>query len=164
MTPKDGAIRVELKRADVAELVLKHELLRACPLVVALGDRAAAILGTGVGRRYPEGTTIFHQGQAGDSVFLVLRGEVRLTRSQDQAPVELGVAGQGDVFGESELLAPKERACSAYAGNDVDAVELSRAKLLQRGQLPMELHAFLTDVQTQRRKAQDELSQFLDRW
>ena len=157
-------IRVELKRADVADLVLKHELLKVSLLVLALGDTAAAVLVKGIGRRYPEGTSVFHQGQLGESVFFVLRGEARLTAVKNEQPSEVGRASAGDVFGESEALAAGPRSCSAHASQDLDVVELSRAALLGRDGLPLELLAYLRDVKAQRGKATDELASFLDRW
>lgn len=160
----DQVIRVKLERADVAGLVLHDPLLKVAPFVLALADRAEAVLKLGRGRRVQEGASIFGAGQTGDSLFFVLRGEVRLATQRDGATVELGVAGRGDCFGEREVLSPGPRGCAAHAGAEVDLVELPRAALLVKGQLPIELMAHLKELDQRRAAALDELSSFLDRW
>lgn len=158
-------VKVALKRADPAELVLSRKELAAAPLVRALGAAAAAVLRQGTLRRLPDRGVVTQQGELGDSLFFVLAGDVRLFARRDRDNAELGVAHPGELFGEGELLAGAGgRRANAVAQGVVDVLELPRAALLQNGKLPPGLAALLQDVQARRTKALDELSDFLNRW
>lgn len=65
-------------------------------------------------RSYPAGTTIFGEGEAGDSLHVVVEGLVRIavtSGSGDEATV--AVVGPGDCFGELSLLDGRPRSASA---------------------------------------------------
>lgn len=158
-------IKVELKRADPAEVILSRRELAAAPLIRALGSTAAAVLTQGTLRRFADKAVLVQQGHEGGSLFFVLTGDVRLFARRDRDNAELGVAHPGEVVGEGEVLAGSGGCrCSAVAQGPVDVLELPRAALLQEGKLPPGLAALLQDVQAKRTKALDELSDFLNRW
>jgi len=67
-------------------------------------------------RHYPAGTTIFGEGETGDSLHVVVEGLVRIavtSGSGDEATV--AVVGPGDCFGELSLLDGRPRSASAIA-------------------------------------------------
>ncbi|MHB8875591.1 MAG: cyclic nucleotide-binding domain-containing protein, partial [Myxococcaceae bacterium] len=147
--------RVELRRADLGELVMGDELLRGAPVIKALGEDATAIVKAGIGRRYPDKVTVFRQGEAGASLFLVLKGEARLFAVSGQDTVEVGAAGKGEVFGEEEILGADVRTMSAIAAGELDAVELQRKVLLECAPRRPALLAHLKELQEKRRVARD---------
>ncbi len=77
-------------------------------------------------RRYPAGATIFERGDAGDSLFIVREGLVRLVSlSEKGAETILHLFKAGDVFGEL-ILSEDRRAFSAVAATGVVATVISR--------------------------------------
>jgi CRP-like cAMP-binding protein len=161
----DLPLRIELKRADVRELIAADALLREAQVLKAFAPRLEEVLGRGTARRYGDRAALFTQGEPGASLFFVLAGEVKLLRLKDKEQIELGVALKGDVLGEVEVLSgPGPRWCSAAANGPVDAVELPREALLQAGAIPGSLRACLRAVQLEREKACDALADFLNRW
>jgi CRP-like cAMP-binding protein len=64
-------------------------------------------------RRFAAGERILRQGDAGDSLFVVERGRVRVSLSD----VEVATVGAGECFGEMSLLAgePRSATCEAVA-------------------------------------------------
>lgn len=158
-------VRVDLKRADAAELVHEDVVLASSALVRALGPRAPAVLSQGVVRRYADRVVIFQRGEEGSSLYLVLAGEVRLLARRDADSVELDLVEKGDVFGEDEaLVGAPIRGASALAHGEVDLVELPRRALLLQGRLPAELGRMLEGVRRARQRTLDEMTEFLNRW
>lgn len=64
------------------------------------------------------GAVICDEGQAGESVFLVLSGLVEVYRRLGQAQHLVGQEGAGAVLGEMAVLAPAPRAATLLAGPD----------------------------------------------
>lgn len=159
-----GILKVALKRADVGEL-LSDPLFQSSPLLKWFGGPKAEVFRGGALRRFLDGAVLFQVGDAGDSLFFVLEGEVRLFARRDTESVDLGTARRGDVVGEAEALTgDAKRSSSAVANGQVDVLELPRALLLRQGALPPPLAGWLRSVSTGRREALDELSDFLNRW
>jgi CRP-like cAMP-binding protein len=148
---------------DLIDLVLGDEVLRGSALIKALGENAArSALKLGIGRRYPDKVTIFRQSDAGDSLYLVLRGEARLFATTGKDIVELGSAAKGDVFGEAEILGSTgARDSSAIASGNLDVVELPRKSLVDTEPA---VRVYLEQLQSKRRAAVDEMAAFLNRW
>jgi CRP/FNR family transcriptional regulator, cyclic AMP receptor protein len=155
-------LKIGLKRADVFELVQADALLKTAPLVKALGAKAAEVLRQGVARRFPASALVFQQGEAGDSLFLVLRGQVRVFARPGTDTVELAQVAKGEVFGEREILESLQvRSASAQAESDADLVELPRALVAQKAG---PLFQYLSALNTQRQAALNEMNDFLSRW
>lgn len=158
-------VRVELKRADAAELVSRDPVLASSEVVLAMGSRAQEVLAQGIVRRYADRVVVFQAGEEGDSLFVVLAGEVRLLARRDADTVELGVVSKGGVFGEAEVLTGSAvRHGSALAHGEVDLVELPRAALVVGGAVPSLLRAMLAGVLKGRQRVLDEMTDFLNRW
>jgi CRP-like cAMP-binding protein len=158
-------VKIELKRADAAELVRGDPFLAGCELARALEGRLDQVLGQAVVRRYPDRMVVFQQNEPGDSLYLVLAGEVRLLGRKQTDGVELGSAGRGQLLGEGEALAGvATRRTSAVARGVADLAEVPRAALLVNGRLPGPLQRCLERVGQERARRLDEMTDFLDRW
>lgn len=70
------------------------------------------------------GQTIVRQGDAGDSVFLVREGRVRIERREGGSDHTLDSLGPGDVFGEFTLLRGDPRSATAIVERDAVLLEL----------------------------------------
>lgn len=102
---------------------LDRDALRACRLFADMDaaslDLCAAALRP---RRFRRGETIFHSGDPGDALFIVVDGAVKITIPPDDGsePAILTTIGPGGFFGELSLLDGAARSATAVA---LDAVE-----------------------------------------
>ncbi len=82
-------------------------------------------------RSYKAGSDIFHEGDPGDGLYVIARGQVQITClvSQDQRRV-LSRLGPGDFFGEMAVLDSQPRSATATAETDVELSFISREDLL----------------------------------
>lgn len=157
-------VKVALQRADVAALLKADPELATAPVVRALLLRPE-VFAVAVLRRFQDGAVLWQQGDEGQSLGLVMNGHAHLTARRDTDRAELGVAGKGDVVGESEVLNDaRKRALTVVAKGPVEVLELPRAALLLHGALPGPLARELQRVQAQRARALDDMSDFLNRW
>jgi CRP-like cAMP-binding protein len=105
-----------------------HDLLRTVPLFAGLRPDALNGLAAQMRRRtFKRGTMIFHKDQAGDALYVIESGRVRIflpTESGTELTVE--VSGAGDVFGELSLLDGRPRSASAESLEDTTAFTLTR--------------------------------------
>ena len=84
----------------------------------------ATLLGALEVRNEPIGQQIVRQGDAGDSIFLVREGRVRIERREAGADHTLDSLGPGDVFGEFTLLRGDARSATAIVEQDAVVLEL----------------------------------------
>jgi len=77
--------------------------------------------------RYPAGTAIIRQGDAGDKFYLIRRGSVDVVMDQGR-PAERTVArmSEGDFFGERALLTNEPRNATVVARDDVETYTLDK--------------------------------------
>ena len=106
--------------------------LAAVPLLarVSAADlRALADLG--VPRTFPGGSTLFSEGEPGDSLHTVLEGQIRvLVVSPQGQEMTLATLGAADSIGELALLDGRPRSASALAVVDTRTLALSRTDFL----------------------------------
>lgn len=79
--------------------------------------------------KYPPGAEIFSEGTVGNALYIILSGEVLITKIINKKTGEkkpLAVLGQGDFFGEMSLLEDKPRSASANAKTEVELLLLPR--------------------------------------
>jgi small-conductance mechanosensitive channel/CRP-like cAMP-binding protein len=75
---------------------------------------------------YAAGEKIIEEGTAGDSFFLIDRGEVRVVRRLGGTPREMARLGVGECFGEMAMLTGQERTASVVAVTDVDVLVIDK--------------------------------------
>ncbi len=76
---------------------------------------------------YAAGEKIIEEGSAGDSFFLVDRGEVRVLRRLGGTPREIAQLGEGECFGEMAMLTGQRRTATVVASTDVDVFMIDKA-------------------------------------
>ncbi len=69
------------------------------------------------------GDLVCREGEAGDEMYVIQKGRVRLTRGDQGRVAEVALLAKGDFFGEMSLLEGQPRAETAHA---VDAAEVLR--------------------------------------
>ena len=78
-------------------------------------------------RRYRRQEVIFHEGDPGDSLHVVVEGRVKITReSLEGGEAIVATLGPGDSFGELVLLDGAARSATATAMDSTETVTLTR--------------------------------------
>jgi CRP-like cAMP-binding protein len=111
--------------------VVDDDDLRSSPLFAALDDEAAQALRASMTETTLErGATLFHEGEPGDRLYVILEGKVKLGRtSADGRENLLAVLGPGEMFGELSLFDPGPRTATATAITDVTLIGLGHTDL-----------------------------------
>lgn len=108
--------------------VMTIEALRSVPLFASLDNETARALRDLLRvRDFPAGTTLFQSGDAGDAMYLIEDGRVRIhIRDDDGQDVTLTELARGDFFGEMAIVEGKPRSA------DADVIENARLAVLLR--------------------------------
>ena len=106
------------------------EALARVPLFEALADEAMAALARQVrSRRFGRGEVIFHQGDPGDALFIVVAGRVKIVLPSDTGDEAiLATLRPGDFFGELALLDGAPRSAAAIAQDPTETLVLPRER------------------------------------
>lgn len=104
--------------------------LAAIPFFGGLDPAALERLAAGMrSRRFRRGEVIFHVGDPGDALFVIVSGEVKISLpSETGDEAILATLRPGDVFGELALLDGAPRSASAAALVPTETVILPREK------------------------------------
>jgi CRP-like cAMP-binding protein len=79
-------------------------------------------------RKIDTDTTVFHEGDSSDAIFVVVNGRVKIvTTSSDGKEFILTVLGAGQVFGEMGLLETAPRSASVIAITEVELLVIKVA-------------------------------------
>jgi CRP/FNR family cyclic AMP-dependent transcriptional regulator len=77
----------------------------------------------------PAGAVVFREGDAGNAIYVVARGRVRISRQISGGEEAFAILGPGEIFGEMALLDPGSgRSADARAHEDAVVLELSRER------------------------------------
>ncbi len=137
------------------------DVLRQAPLFSALDDEAAtALLGSMAETRLRRGEVLFHEGDSGDKLYVVLDGKVKLGRSSvDGRESLLAVMGPGQMFGELSLFDPGPRSATVTAVTDAIFASLSHDDLLKwLDGRPMVARGLLSQLAGRLRRSNDVVS------
>lgn len=76
---------------------------------------------------YEPGEVVFEEGDSGDSLFMILSGEVEVVKRFADGPVVVGELGPGEYFGEMALLGRHPRSATVRARSALDVLVLPGA-------------------------------------
>ncbi|MDF9715766.1 Crp/Fnr family transcriptional regulator [Nocardioides sp. ChNu-153] len=107
------------------------DVLRQAPLFSALDDEAIESLVESLAEtRLRRGEVLFHEGDSGDKLYVVLDGKVKLGRtSADGRENLLAILGPGQMFGELSLFDPGPRSATVTAVTESTFASLSHDDL-----------------------------------
>ena len=81
-------------------------------------------------REMGEGTTVFIENMPGESLFLIKKGTIRISRMFAEGDEKtLVVLGPEDIFGEMAVIDGLPRAATARVAEDADLISLSKKNL-----------------------------------
>ena len=108
-------------------------LLGNCPQLADLDTKSLVRLSKLAESRLAfEGETLFSQGEAADSVFILLDGAIELSRiNEDRSTSNYEIVAPQATFGDVVLLGEAERRYTASARHDSLMVELPIAPLIE---------------------------------
>src|SRR6476620_12631460 len=112
----------------MVDLRSTSESLAAVPLFAGLDEDGLASLIRGMRvRRFRRGETVFHVGDPGDALFIVVSGSSKITLPADSGDEAiLATLRPGDFFGELALLDGAPRSATAVAIEPTETYVLSR--------------------------------------
>ena len=110
---------------------MDEDVVRKAPLFAALDDEdASALMASMTPVTLARGHTLFHEGEAGDRLYVVVSGKVKLGRTSSDGRENLvTVLGPGEMLGELSLFDPGPRSLSATAVSDSELAGLGHADL-----------------------------------
>lgn len=107
-----------------------QELLRKVPFFQKMSEGDFEWLAHRmIERNFAEHETVIRQGEAGESLFLIARGVLRVTREDNGRQRDLATLMAGDFFGEMALLDDEPRTASVAAVTPCSLYELTRHHL-----------------------------------
>jgi hypothetical protein len=127
LTPHAGQI------ATIVDRVFQNQkvgfstitLLRCLGAFNGLGDGELGKLASLFARKlFRASETVFQQGDAGDEVFVVIRGKIEIFLPRKAAPVS--IVGNGQLFGEQAFLDGAPRAATAIAAEPTILLVIQR--------------------------------------
>jgi CRP-like cAMP-binding protein len=121
-------------------MTVKCEFLKKIPLFQDLeDDEIQQVLNCTIPRDFPQGSVILLEGETGDSLFIMCRGEVEITKAltlvlDEDTPKERVMirlkAEDGVCFGEMALLENEARSATVTASSDCTLLELHQQEFL----------------------------------
>jgi CRP-like cAMP-binding protein len=110
----------------------KRKLLASVPLFAGLGPRELdALVPAARSVRFAAREEVFHKGDAGAQLFVVIRGRLKaFTTSQEGDDVVFSLMGPGEVFGEVAVLGECRRTATVKAIDACDLLALDRRDFL----------------------------------
>jgi CPA1 family monovalent cation:H+ antiporter len=109
----------ELRSKDISHLKIDpSELLRKVPFFQGIPpDEFKGVAARLQPRNLPAGEIIIQQGEEGDTLFLIARGVIRVSRKDGEEERDLATLMAGDFFGEMSLLhhAPRSATCRSVS-------------------------------------------------
>lgn len=112
--------------------MLSAELFRQVPLFAGLEDEdLESLIGVANRRKYPKDGVVFFENDAGDALFMIISGRVKVTiLSDDGREIILAMLSEDDFFGEMSLLDNEPRSATAIALQETEMVVLHQRDFL----------------------------------
>lgn len=115
--------------APSVETAFALEALRRCALFALVDDASLEMCAASLRvRRFRRNETIFHQGDPGDSLFIIESGAVKivLPSPEGEEGAIIATLGRGDFFGELALLDDAPRSATAISVEATETLALRR--------------------------------------
>lgn len=108
------------------------DLLREVSLFEGLSENELRALGeVAITRQYPKGNVILLAEEEGDTMYVILRGKVKISIiSEDGREIILEIFQEHDFFGEMSLLDSGPRSATVIAMEDTELLMLRRPEFL----------------------------------
>ncbi|WP_179137004.1 ATP-binding cassette domain-containing protein [Candidatus Entotheonella palauensis] len=109
----------------VQESLMICEFLMQCPVFTSLSPGMLTAMADRMTReQYPDGSIIFHQGDAGDKFYIIRQGAVNILVDDGISTRVLATRTEGSLFGEAALLTGNPRNATVQAIGEVTLYSL----------------------------------------
>jgi CRP-like cAMP-binding protein len=109
---------------------MDQTLMNAALFAALDPDAAVALRASMIDRTLGRGTVLFHEGEPGDRLYVVMDGKIKLGHtSSDGRESLLALLGPGEMFGELSLFDPGPRTATATALTDARVAGLGHEAL-----------------------------------
>ena len=111
----------------------KLSVISASPLFEMLSNQElSAVADLSVPRSFAAGEPVFEEGELGDSLFVIVSGEVEVFRREPSGRARvLATLSPPEFFGEMSLIDKEYRSASVRARTDAQLLQLSAEQLTQ---------------------------------
>lgn len=141
-------------RPGVPRAALDPSQLAAIPLFARSSpEELSALASLLVRERFAADTDVVREGDPGDRLYIVGRGQVRVVVGEDEAERVVNTLGEGDYFGEMALLADAPRAATVRTVEPAELYGLDRADFAALLERDPGLRAAIEATVEQRREA-----------
>lgn len=107
------------------------EALRTAPLFTGLSEADLERLGaTSERQRLQPGEYLLREGEKGDAMFVIVSGELEVTKRAEDVELPLARVGPGAIQGEIAAIGGQTRAASVRAVTEVEVLRIPREGLL----------------------------------
>jgi CRP/FNR family cyclic AMP-dependent transcriptional regulator len=136
--------------------------LRGVPGFDLLDDRHLLwIVGASMNLAWPAGSFVFQKGTAGEALYIVLSGQVRIYDVVDGFEIEIARIGPGDFFGEMSLLLETTHTKNVQAVEDSELLVLMKDSFRRLFDAKPDLAA-LVHRRLEERRAEAEAKNFTE--
>jgi CRP-like cAMP-binding protein len=112
-----------------------------------------------LGKVYEDGQILIRQGEVGDCMYVIQKGQVAVFREKDGQEVGLAVLGEGEIFGEMAVFEREVRSATVRALGEVRALTVDKKNFLRRIQEDPSLGFRLMQLMSKRvRDLSDEIT------
>ena len=91
-----------------------------------------AMAGGELGKIYRAGEVIFHQGDVGDSMYVIQSGQVEVVREQEGKEVRIAVRGEGEIIGEMAIVEQQARSATVRVLTEARILTIDKRTFLRR--------------------------------
>lgn len=103
------------------------ELLRRIPLFANIEPSKLKLLAfTSERLKFREGAELFHQGDMGDSAYIIIDGSVRIMVSTPKGDIKVADVNKNDIVGEISILCDVPRTATVIADEDVEVLKITK--------------------------------------
>ena len=141
--------------SDRLLLIEKVLILKSLPIFMETPENILADLAPlMLEEEYEQNTLIFSEGEIGDCMFIIHRGEVRIHKGN----INLAVLGEKEVFGELSLLDAETRSASATTQTDCTIFRIDQEPFYELIDSRPEIARGFIRILCRRLRAQNEKS------
>ncbi len=162
-TQRPDAVKIGERLSPTLDMKQRKELIRDVPLLARLPEaELRALASQGRARSYAAGVTIFHEGDPGDSLHIIIEGSVRVAvLSPTGAETTIGVLGPGEFVGDLALLDGRPRSASVVALQPTKTLVVTRSSFTRwLSERPQAALALLETLSLRVRRTDEALADF----
>ena len=148
-TIKNNKTRKEQLQDKIVTLLERNEIFS-----MLSESQLLQIVDTSSVHRYGSGEIIVAEGATGDSLFMLINGQVSVRKTTDNSiDLEVAELSRGDIFGEMTLFTGSPRSATVRSPSEVEVLEVHRpimAELIEKEPILLErLSQMMSNRQTQ---------------